>query len=95
MPPSYSSASPANIWIIVLLFVLWYCYKRGRDVRLEREKTETTINDNDRFEELPDDPTLPAPPRTEVTPPEEETTATSSGREVTEGEVVATSSKTN
>ncbi|KAJ6786599.1 hypothetical protein PWT90_04679 [Aphanocladium album] len=82
-----------SVALSLLLFVLWYCYKRGREVRLEREKTENTIEDADRFEELPDDPTLPAPPRTEVTPPEE-TTATSSSRELTEGEVVATSSKT-
>ncbi|OAA81077.1 hypothetical protein LEL_00622 [Akanthomyces lecanii RCEF 1005] len=79
------------LWM--LLFVLWYCYKRGRETRLEREKTEDTIDDSERFEELPDDPTLPAPPRTEVTAPEE-TTATSSGRELNEGEAVATSSKT-
>lgn len=77
----------------MLLFVLWYCYKRGRETRLEREKTENKIDDSERFEELPDDPTLPAPPRTEVTAPEE-TTATSSGRELSEGEAVATSSKT-
>lgn len=77
----------------MLLFVLWYCYKRGRDVRLEREKTENTIDGGDRIEELPDDPTLPAPPRTEITPPEEEATATSTSREITEGEATATSSR--
>lgn len=26
---------------IVLLFVLWYCHKRGREVRLERERLLT------------------------------------------------------
>ncbi|OAQ96342.1 hypothetical protein LLEC1_01053 [Akanthomyces lecanii] len=82
-----------SVALSLLLFVLWYCYKRGRETRLEREKTENTIDDSERFEELPDDPTLPAPPRTEVTAPEE-TTATSSGRELNEGEAVATSSKT-
>lgn len=57
---------------LVLLFVLWYCYKRGREVRLEREQTENTIDGGDRIEELPDDPTLPAPPpRTEVTTADE------------------------
>lgn len=24
---------------VVLLFVFWYCHKRGRETRLEREKT--------------------------------------------------------
>jgi len=42
----------------VLLFVLWYCHKRGREVRLEREHTEG------RVEELPDDLALPAPEST-------------------------------
>ncbi|KAM3516347.1 hypothetical protein MY11210_000106 [Beauveria gryllotalpidicola] len=81
-----------SVALSLLLFVLWYCYKRGREVRLEREKTENVIDGSDRFEELPDDPMLPAPSRAEVTPPEE-TTAASSSRELTEGEVVAASSK--
>jgi len=54
------------IWslaLFLLLFVLWYCHKRGREVRLEREKTELAgvVDGSDRIEELPDDPTLPAP----------------------------------
>ncbi|PQK10161.1 hypothetical protein BB8028_0002g04850 [Beauveria bassiana] len=81
-----------SVALSLLLFVLWYCYKRGREVRLEREKTENVIDGRDRFEELPDDPMLPEPSQAEVTPPEE-TTAASSSRELTEGEVVATSSK--
>ncbi|KAM3507092.1 hypothetical protein MY10362_001958 [Beauveria mimosiformis] len=81
-----------SVALSLLLFVLWYCYKRGREVRLEREKTENVIDGSDRFEELPDDPMLPETSRAEVTPPEE-TTAASSSRELTEGEVVATSSK--
>ncbi|KAM3561854.1 hypothetical protein ARSEF4850_003014 [Beauveria asiatica] len=81
-----------SVALSLLLFVLWYCYKRGREVRLEREKTDNVIDGSDRFEELPDDPMLPEPSRAEVTPPEE-TTAASSSRELTEGEVVATSSK--
>jgi hypothetical protein len=32
----------------VLLFVFWYCHKRGKEVRLEREKSE----DDARVEEL-------------------------------------------
>ncbi|KAH7261356.1 uncharacterized protein BKA55DRAFT_591502 [Fusarium redolens] len=48
---------------IVLMFVLWYCHKRGREVRLEREKSlaETPVDGSDRIEELPDDPLLPGP----------------------------------
>lgn len=45
----------------VLLFVLWYCHKRGREVRLEKEASENEIDGGDRIEELPDDPALPAP----------------------------------
>lgn len=38
--------------------MLWYCHKRGREVRLEREDREKSEG---RVEELPDDPALPAP----------------------------------
>lgn len=44
----------------MLLFVLWYCHKRGREVRLEREKSADGVSGKDRVEELPDDPALPA-----------------------------------
>lgn len=43
---------------VVLLFVLWYCHKRGREVRLESQQT---VDGGDRIEELEDDPALPAP----------------------------------
>ncbi|GAB0139245.1 hypothetical protein EsDP_00007458 [Epichloe bromicola] len=49
------------IWgvaLSLLLFVLWYCHKRGREVRLESERS---IDGSDRIEELPDDLALPAP----------------------------------
>lgn len=57
------------IWslaLFLLLFVLWYCHKRGREVRLEKEEKERqeavgTVDGADRIEELPDDPALPAP----------------------------------
>lgn len=75
------------------MFVLWYCYKRGREVRLEREKTGEPIDGSSRIEELPDDPTLPAPPRTEVTPPEE--AVASSSRALTEGEEVVPATTTS
>ena len=50
------------------MFVLWYCHKRGREVRLEKEKSETDlpIDGSDRIEELPDDPLLPAPEQPEL-----------------------------
>jgi hypothetical protein len=45
------------------MFVLWYCHKRGREVRLEKQQSDAAagIDDGDRIEELPDDPLLPAP----------------------------------
>lgn len=43
------------------MFVLWYCYKRGREERLLKEQPETAVDGSDRIEELTDDPTLPAP----------------------------------
>ncbi|KAG5951553.1 hypothetical protein E4U57_006827, partial [Claviceps arundinis] len=49
------------IWgvaLSILLFVLWYCHKRGRQVRLEGERT---VDGSDRIEELPDNLALPAP----------------------------------
>jgi hypothetical protein len=51
----------ANLLLLVLMLMLWYCHKRGREVRLEREQSENIIDGSDRIEELPDDPTLPAP----------------------------------
>lgn len=51
------------------MFMLWYCHKRGREVRLESERAESgleSIAPEDRIEELPDDPALPAP-RAETT----------------------------
>lgn len=59
------------IWslaLFLLLFVLWYCHKRGREVRLEREKSEAggVVDGAERIEELPDDPALPAPPTAAV-----------------------------
>ncbi|QPC72673.1 hypothetical protein HYE68_003425 [Fusarium pseudograminearum] len=52
-----------SVALFLLMFVLWYCHKRGREVRLEREKSapETPIDGSSRIEELPDDPLLPGP----------------------------------
>ena len=64
----------------MLLFVLWYCHKRGRETRIERERTESAVDGEDRVEELPDDPQLTGP-RTEVTSPEQtETEAAEASR---------------
>ncbi|KAI8633302.1 hypothetical protein F5Y19DRAFT_295703 [Xylariaceae sp. FL1651] len=59
-----------SLAVFLLLSMLWYCHKRGREVRLEREASELaaaegpaddTIDGKPRVEELPDDPQLPAP----------------------------------
>ncbi|GAP82750.1 putative ring-like domain-containing protein [Rosellinia necatrix] len=63
-----------SLAVFLLLSMLWYCYKRGREVRLEQEaadaaaaaaatadaegKTDDTIEGRPRVEELPDDPML-------------------------------------
>jgi hypothetical protein len=57
------SSSQLYIWQpltgdTVLLFVLWYCHKRGRETRLAKEKFDSDgkpIADGDRFEELSSD----------------------------------------
>ncbi|ODA76738.1 hypothetical protein RJ55_08009 [Drechmeria coniospora] len=65
-----------SVALSLLLFVLWYCYKRGREERIEREKSASAIDGSDRIEELPDDPALPAPE-----PPAEGAEATATGDE--------------
>ncbi|KAI1079536.1 hypothetical protein F5B20DRAFT_543908 [Whalleya microplaca] len=50
-----------SVAVFLLLSVLWYCHKRGRETRLEREASENAVDGADRIEELPDDPLLPAP----------------------------------
>ncbi|KHN97999.1 uncharacterized protein MAM_04388 [Metarhizium album ARSEF 1941] len=47
-----------GVALSLLLFVLWYCHKRGREVRLEGERV---ADGSARIEELADDPALPAP----------------------------------
>ncbi|KAI0502764.1 hypothetical protein F5B22DRAFT_652768 [Xylaria bambusicola] len=59
-----------SLAVFLLLSMLWYCYKRGREVRLEREasekneaeggKDDEVIEGRPRVEELPDDPMLTA-----------------------------------
>jgi len=62
------------IWslaLFLLLFVLWYCHKRGKEERLIREKSELVgvVDGSGRIEELPDDPTLPAPATAKASAP--------------------------
>ncbi|KAF2969816.1 hypothetical protein GQX73_g3782 [Xylaria multiplex] len=60
-----------SLAVFLLLSMLWYCYKRGREVRLEGEaaevaakegKTDDQVDGRPRVEELPDDPMLAASP---------------------------------
>ncbi|KAK5636100.1 hypothetical protein RRF57_011812 [Xylaria bambusicola] len=65
-----------SLAVFLLLSMLWYCYKRGREVRLEREASEAegkgskseandeVIDGRPRVEELPDDLMLAAAPGT-------------------------------
>ncbi|KAF4965789.1 hypothetical protein FSARC_6460 [Fusarium sarcochroum] len=57
-----------SVSLFILMFVLWYCHKRGREIRLEKEKSaaETPIDGRDRIEELPDDLLLPGPEAAEA-----------------------------
>ncbi|RDA85290.1 hypothetical protein CP532_5909 [Ophiocordyceps camponoti-leonardi (nom. inval.)] len=50
-----------SVALTLLLFVLWYCHKRGREERLERERSAMAVDGADRIEELADDPALPPP----------------------------------
>lgn len=52
-----------SVAVFLLLSCLWYCHKRGRETRLEKEAADNDdpLNGIDRVEELPDDPQLPAP----------------------------------
>ncbi|KAH8162573.1 hypothetical protein CIB48_g5666 [Xylaria polymorpha] len=68
-----------SLAVFLLLSMLWYCHKRGREVRLEREaagekaaaegKGDDAVDGRDRVKELPDDPMLAAPaPATSAAP---------------------------
>ncbi|PBP28512.1 hypothetical protein BUE80_DR000529 [Diplocarpon rosae] len=46
-----------SLGLFVLLFVFWYCHKRGREVRLEKE---AKVDSEGRIIELDDDPMLPS-----------------------------------
>lgn len=60
------------------MFVLWYCYKRGRETRLEKEKSEaegalgenTDLPEAQPAEAIPEDRRLDDGPATEPSPVE-------------------------
>lgn len=55
-PPLYPFLPPiCTNGLLVLLFVFWYCHKRGRETRLERE---AKVDSEGRVIELDDDPML-------------------------------------
>lgn len=62
-----------SLGLFVLLFVFWYCHKRGREVRLEKEGKAMTIDSEGRVVELDDDPMLsssrPSAPRSQTERP--------------------------
>ncbi|KAF6814147.1 hypothetical protein CSOJ01_04201 [Colletotrichum sojae] len=57
-----------SVALFLLLFVLWYCHKRGREERLKRENAPEIIDGSGRIEELPDDSALPGPSRSRTEP---------------------------
>lgn len=50
----------ALMYKTVLLFVFWYCHKRGREERLKREGAAVVVDSEGRIVELEDDPLLPS-----------------------------------
>ncbi|OHE95225.1 hypothetical protein CORC01_09486 [Colletotrichum orchidophilum] len=57
-----------SVSIFLLLFVMWYCHKRGREERIKRENAPEIVDGSGRIEELPDDPALPGPSRSRTEP---------------------------
>jgi len=72
-----------SLALFVLLFVFWYCHKRGREVRLAKEQT---VDSNGRIVDLDDDPMLdngngrPGASRSQTDRPKRESDRPSSGR---------------
>lgn len=72
MVPALSSHLAANerhCHLIVLLLILWYCHKRGREVRLEREAANieeeiarSTDDDGEEIRRAAEATSLPATP---------------------------------
>lgn len=57
----------------MLLFVLWYCHKRGREVRLEKENPTSAVEAGSRIEELSDsDPATSSAPTPQAIEPRSE-----------------------
>lgn len=49
-----------SLSLFILLFIFWYCHKRGRETRLEREGKPIVVDSEGRIVELPDDAMLPS-----------------------------------
>lgn len=53
-----------SLGLFILLFVFWYCHKRGREVRLATQEKANVVGSEGRIVELDDDPLLePGPSR--------------------------------
>lgn len=62
---SYNSSHLEDYSLIfchpVLLFVFWYCHKRGREERIKKESAAQLVDSEGRIVELDDDPMLAGP----------------------------------
>ncbi|KAH0565301.1 hypothetical protein GP486_001301 [Trichoglossum hirsutum] len=58
-----------SLGLMVLLFVLWYCHKRGKEVRLEREKSEDDAREKEIMEDGKPSETAPTEVATTTTAP--------------------------
>lgn len=79
----------------VLLFVFWYCHKRGREERIKKESAAQLVDSEGRIIELDDDPML-EPNTTNTTstiPPS--TPSTAGGPTGTQVPVVAAATTTS
>ena len=52
--------------LTVLLFVFWYCHKRGREERIKKESSAQIVDSEGRIIELEDDPMLAGPSGTQA-----------------------------
>ncbi|KAL9596143.1 MAG: hypothetical protein Q9219_006004 [cf. Caloplaca sp. 3 TL-2023] len=76
---------PAKVRPTVLLFVFWYCHKRGKEVRLEKERALTEKEMAELDEKLGADDTTPRP-RTTTAPEGADIEEVKAGMQVHEGD---------